>query len=168
MATVETLEEGAWGAKVFLDLLAVLKSLQKVKEAMEKAVTDEELMELTEEQDALTEMLDFLSWQFGHLAGYELLAQMRKTWGTLASMHNVIQERHYKAQKARYEECKRGKRYFTAEDREFIEHNKALNEFHMEARWIAADYRELFANIIEAAFPEAPFDLGWDENWVEA
>lgn len=165
MATIETIEEGAWGVKLFLDILAVHKSLKNVEKAMEDADTEHELGELGEEHDSLTEMVDFLSWQFGHIIGYDTLAELRKIWGIQASMHNVLQEKFYKMQKARYEHCKRGKKFFTPEDREFIEHFKALNEAHMDARWKAADCRELIADIIEAAFPEAPFDLGWDENW---
>lgn len=168
MATIQTLDENTWRMGLFLDILAVHTSLKNVEKALEYAETEDQLVELTEEHDTLEEMVDFLSWQFGHLTGYETLAELRKALGIQMSMHNVLQERHYKAQKACYENCKRWKNYFTHEDREFIERNKALNEHHMDARWKVADCRELIANIIESAFPDAPFDLGWDEIWVEA
>lgn len=168
MATIQTLDEETWRMGLSLDILAVHKSLKNIEKAMEDAETDDQLFELNDEHETLTEMVDFLSWQFGHITGYETLAEMRKNWGIQVNMHNVLQERYYKAQKARYEDCKRGKKYFTLEDREFIEQNKALNEVHTDARWKASEYRELIADIIETAFPEAPFDLGWDEIWTEA
>jgi hypothetical protein len=168
MATIQTLNEETWRTGLFLDILAVHKSLKNIEKAMEDSDTEDQLIELTEEHDSLTEMNDFLSWQFGHIAGYETLAELRKFWGIQSSMYNVLQEKYYKRQKMRYEDCKRGKKFFTPEDREFIEQNRALNELHMNARWKAADNRELIADIIETAFPEAPFDLGWDEVWVEA
>ena len=154
--------------KLFLDILAVHTSLKNIEEAMDSADTEEELAELGSEHDQLSDMVDFLSWQFGNLVGYDDLAGLRKIWGIQTSMHNVLQERYYKAQKARYEHCKRVVGYFSPSDRSFIEQNKLLNELHMEARWKASHCREIISSIIEAAFPNAPFDLGWDENWVEA
>lgn len=168
MASIETFNEQTEQFKLFLDILAVRQSLKNIEEAMEDADNEEDLGELGGEHESLTEMVDFLGWQFGNLVGYDFLAEMRKAWGVQANMHNVLQERHYKAQKARYEDCKRGKKFFTSDDRSFIEQNKLLNELHMEARWKATDCRELISDIIEAAFPNAPFDLGWDEIWVEA
>lgn len=153
--------------KVFLDILSVRKNLVNVEEAMGDADDEDDLAKLGDEHDTLMEMADFLGWQFGNMVGYEYLAEMRKFWGVQTSMHNTLQERYYKAQKTRYEDCKRGKKFFTPEDRAFIEQNKALNELHMEARWKASACREIISDIIEAAFPDAPFDLGWDEIWEE-
>ena len=166
MAQIIEFDEATAKMTLFLDILAVRQNLKNVEEAMSHADEDD-MDELNNEFDALTEMVDFLGWRFGHLVGYEFLADMRKRWGIQTSMHNVLQERYYKAQKARYEDCKRGKMFFTPEDRAFIEQNKLLNELHMKARDEASHYRELFSEIIEAAFPDAPFDLGWDEHWEE-
>lgn len=168
MANIDTFNEETMKIKLFLDILAVRRSIKNVEEAIQDTENEEDLAELAEEYETLTDMVDFLGWQFGLLMGYDALAEMRKFWGVQTSMHNVLQERHYKAQKERYEDCKRGKKYFAPEDRTFIEQNKALNELHMDARWKASHCREIISDIIEAAFPDAPFDLGWDEYWVEA
>ena len=168
MASIETFNEETMKIKLFLDILAVRQSLKNVEDAIQDTDNEDDLAELAGEHETLTDMVDFLGWQFGLLMGYDFLAQMRKSWGIQISMHNVLQERYYKAQKERYEDCKRKKKYFTPEDRSFIEQNKTLNELHMDARWKASHCREIISDIIEAAFPDAPFDMGWDENWVEA
>ena len=154
--------------KLFGDILALRKNVDEIEKALEDEDEDADVSELMADRDAFLESIDFMNWQLGNHVGYECLAQMRKIWGTQISMHNVLQERYYKAQKSRYEECKRRKGYFTPDDRAFIEQNTLLNKLHMEARWKASEYREVFSDIIEAAFPDAPFDLGWDEDWVEA
>ena len=166
MAQIIEFNEDMEKLKLFLDILVVRTSLKNVEEAMKDA-DEEDLGELGEEHEALSDMLDFTNWKLGHLVGYEALAEMRKFWGIETSKYNVLQEKYYKMQKQRYEHCKRGKKSFTAEDREFIEHFKCLNELYMSARWTASECREIISDIIEAAFPDAPFDLGWDEEWAK-
>jgi len=168
MERIETFDENTKKADLFLEVLDLQKRVKNVREAMESAETEEELAEMGEEMEMLEERLDFSSWQFGQLVGYDFLAEMRKYWGVQSSKHNVLQERYYKLQKARYEECKRGKKFFTPEDRSFIEKNKLMNELHMEARWKAMEYREIISDIIDIAFPSAPLDCGWDEHWEES
>lgn len=166
MAEVTNFNETEKKFGLLADILALQKSLQYIEDAMKDA-DDDELERLNEEHDALTEMADFLGWQFGQLVGYDFLIMMRRYWGIQTSMHNVLQERYYKAQKARYEDCKRGKKFFTPEDRSFIEQHKLLNELHMKARWEASHCREIISDIVDAAFPDAPLDSGWDEHWEE-
>jgi hypothetical protein len=154
--------------KLFGDILALRKSVENIEKALDDSDDTDDVSELLADRDAFLESIDFMNWQLGHHMGYECLAELRKLWGIQISMHNALQERYYKAQKSRYEECKRGKKFFTSQDRAFIEQNKLLNELHMEARWKASHCREVISDMIEAAFPNAPFDVGWDEDWVEA
>jgi hypothetical protein len=149
------------------NIMAARMSLKNIEEAIENAGSEEEIAELDEERENMLDMLDVLYWEFGNSVGYETLSGLRKFWGVQISMHNVLQEKHYKLQKARYEQCKRVVCRFTQDDRAFIEEHKTLNEKHMELRWLATDIREIFSDIIDAAFPDAPFDLGWDEHWEE-
>ena len=152
-------------AKLFGDILALRKSVENIEKALEET---DDVSDLLADRDAFLESIDFKNWQIGQLVGYEALVELRKMWGTQLSMHNVLQERYYKAQKARYEDCKRVRKFFTPQDRAFIEQNKLLNELHMGARWEASGCREIISDIVEAAFPDAPLDLGWDEIWVDA
>lgn len=149
------------------NIMSARMSLKNIEEAIGSAGSEAEIAELDEERENILDMLDILYWEFGNSVGYEKLAELRKFWGVNTSMHNVLQEKHYKLQKSRYEHCKRVINRFTTEDRSFIEEHKALNEMHMDLRWLAADFREIFSDIIDAAFPDAPFDLGWDEHWEE-
>jgi hypothetical protein len=154
--------------RLFGEILAMRSNVENIEKALENNEEDPEAPELLADRDGFLNSIDIKNWKLGTRVGYENLAQLRKLWGVQISMHNVIQERHYKLQKCRYEECKRGKGFFTPQDRAFIEHHTLMNKLHMEARWKASEYREVISDIIEAAFPDAPFDLGWDEDWVEA
>lgn len=147
--------------KLGADILAVQANIKKVQEAMTQDKSDNEL---SSELESLNNKLDFLHWEFGNVVGYPYLAGMRKYWGIHANTHNALQEKYYKLQKERYEHCKRVKKFFTQEDREFIDHYKNLNEEHQEIMIFMMGVREFFANVIEAAFPDAPFDWGFDED----
>lgn len=150
-----------------LNVLSIRQSIKNVEAAIDMMGEEDNAQDLLEEWEALHNMLDIINWKLGHMLGQETLTSSRKFWGTEVSKHNVLQEKHYKLQKERYENCKRGKKYFTQEDRSFIDYHKSLNEKHQAEEFIAMEYREFFADMIEAAFPEAPFDLAWDEFWAE-
>jgi len=161
MAHIETFDDTTQKMKLLQGILAVRTNLKNV----ETADNGGDPIEIESSQDDLTDTLDFLNWEFGCLMGYEFLEGMRRFWGTQIAMHNSIQEKYYKMQKTRYEHCKRVVGCFTSDDREFIEHFKALNEKHRELQWACVEMREIISDIVEAAFPNAPFDLGWDEVW---
>lgn len=152
---------------LLLNILSVRQSIKKVEAAINMMGEEDNAHDLLEEWEALDNMLDMMNWKLGHMLGQETLEHGRKFWGIEISKHNVLQEKHYKLQKQRYEDCKRGKKYFTTDDRQFIDYHKSLNEQHQAAEFLAMEYREFFSEMIESAFPEAPFDHGFDEFWVE-
>lgn len=167
MANIITIDEETWKTELFLDILMARTSRNDAQEYSDDLNNETDIDHLADEDTNINNMIDFMSWEYGNLVGYECLADMRKNWGIQINKYNTLQERHYKIQKARYEECKCLKKYFTHEDRKFIELHKSLNEQHMAARWAASEYRETISEIIDAAFPNAPIDLGWDEVWEE-
>lgn len=145
--------------QIFSEILSIKQNLENVKSSMNKSIDDA----IWEEHNMLEDMIDSRNWELGNLVGYDTLAVMRRMWGMEEIKYNKLQEKFYKLQKERYEQCKRVKRYFTDEDHKFIQDNKTLCEQAKLAETLCGEYRDTIADIIDSAFPNSTYDDGWDE-----
>jgi hypothetical protein len=154
----------------------VLTALEEMPEGTER---NNKLSALQADVEDCEEKLNFCRWQYGCLFKLEDLIAMRTFFGKASNMYNFWQEFHYKAQNQAYKRWKaewetahpRAKfNYFklTEEQRQFIEEHKARNEHYSELMWFTSDQRSFIANIIDAAYPDAPFDhgLGPEEDFI--
>lgn len=156
------LVEGPYKFDLFGNILALRANIKNVKNAMATAVDPGELLD---ELTTLEDLLEVANWELGIIVGYDTLFAIRTLWGLQASKYNRLQEAAYKAQKERYVNCRYTLNHFTREDREFIRINKESNEMYMSMQHACEDCRATISDIIDAAFPNAPYDDGYDETY---
>jgi hypothetical protein len=101
-----------------------------------------------------------LKYLIADWVGIDNLRMMRNHTDGWMDFYNKIQHEAYKAQKQRYETCKR-KTGFKAGDRDFINLHKEVNQ-DMIDKWINLSYyRDSLCELIEMLDPSDP-DLGTD------
>lgn len=132
----------------------IIKSIAETEMAIEEIKNelegmDQAIDDVDEERDQLLFVIA------------DKLKEMRTAVGKEMAKHNRLQHEAYKAQKERYENCKR--RFgFTPDDRAFIAHHKNNNQTHID-EWISlCDKRNMLCQIISALDPNDE-DFGLDE-----